>query len=124
MSRLNEKRIKELTPETRPHTIWDDNPIGLGVKVNKSGSKSFILKYRNKSGQQRKMKLGTVGVLKLEQARKLAKEKLVEISKGGDPAHERKEAKAAPKVEDLLKKYLDEHSKVNNKPNTYTNNKA
>ncbi len=123
MAKLTKRQIDYLNPNSKKKTLWDNNPKGLGVTLNKNGSKSFILKYRNISGQQKKFKIGVYGVFTLEQARKLAREHLVKIARGGDPTRERKEFRQSPDVKDLLEKYLNEHSKINNKPNTYENNK-
>ena len=124
MARLTRKQIEALSPDSPKKTLWDDNPKGLGVKVNKSGSKSYLLKYRNQYGQQRKLKLGSSNVLTLEQARNKAKEYLVDIANGSDPTIDRKENKQCPSMKDLLERYLEEHSKVNNKPHTYIGNES
>ena len=89
MAKINKKQIDDLNLSSPKRTLWDDNPRGLGVKVNRSGSKSFIVKYRNLEGRQRKFKIGTYGVITLEEARKRAKDYLAKVSAGEDPAGDR-----------------------------------
>ena len=80
MARLTKRNIDALTHNNGTKILWDDDPKGLGLKVNKSGSKVFILKYRNQYDQQRKMKIGAYGVLTLDQARKQAREYLADVA--------------------------------------------
>lgn len=124
MARLTKKQIDALNQKSDKKTLWDDDPKGLGVRISKSGAKTFILKYRNQYGQQRKQTLGRYGVLTLEQARKMAKEFLVEVLQGNDPAAEKIEKRISPTMKDLLERYLEEHSKVSNKPSTYEGNRS
>lgn len=123
MSKLTKTRIDALAPAGEKKILWDDDPKGLGVKVNRSGKKVFILKYRNQYGRQRKLTIGAYGTFTLEQARKQAKELLVQVAHGSDPATDKQERRTCPTMKDLLERYLVEHSKVNNKPTTYRGNK-
>jgi integrase len=58
-----------------------------------SGLKSFVIQYRNPEGRPRWVVIGRYGLMTVEEARILAHEKLVAVSKGVDPIAE--EAKAA-----------------------------
>ena len=104
--------------------MCDDNPVGLGVKVNKDGSKTFKLRYRNQYGKQRNLTIGKYGAITLEQARGIAKERLLEIAKGEDPATNKKEKRESASMTDMFNRYLEEHSKINNKPSTHKGNEA
>jgi integrase len=123
MPKLSKKFIDSLESKTKSYIVWDDNPRGLGLKVTRAGSKSFILKYRNIEGRQRKLKIDVYGVITLEEARKRAKTMLAEVSKGNDPANEKREAKTTLTMKDLFERYLEEHSKVRNKTSTFKNNR-
>lgn len=79
--------------KVREHFMWDRELRGFGVQVMPSGLKSFVIQYRTPEGRNRRAVIGRYGLMTVEEARKLAHEKLVAVSKGVDPVAE--EAKAA-----------------------------
>ena len=79
--------------KVREHFVWDRELRGFGVQVMPSGLKSFVIQYRTLEGRNRRAVIGRYGLMTVEEARKLAHEKLVAVSKGVDPVAE--EAKAA-----------------------------
>lgn len=72
--------------------IWDDELAGFAVRVEPSGSKTFVIKYRadggGRSARQRWLVIGRYGALTTDQARKIAKAKLGGVAAGADPAGE------------------------------------
>ncbi len=89
--------------------LWDDDPRGMGLRVYPSGKKSFVLSYRAE-GKKRLLVLGEFGALTLNQARKLAKERLVEVIKGGDPVQERRQESLGSTFRELAELYLKRHA--------------
>jgi site-specific recombinase XerD len=73
--------------------VYDCHILSFGVQVMPSGLKSFVIQYRTREGRNRRAVIGRYGLMTVEQARTLAHEKLVAVSKGLDPLAE--EAKAA-----------------------------
>lgn len=49
--------------------LWDDNPVGLGLRILLSGRKAYVLSYRAHR-RKRLMTLGDSSVLTLDDARK------------------------------------------------------
>lgn len=85
---------------------------GLYVRVRASGDRSFVVRWRE--GQfHRRIKIGTVGVLSLEEARKKARKTLVGIDEGKDPIAIKAKARAdsATLFLPLAREYLDARAK-------------
>ena len=78
--------------------VWDDVVPGFGVRC-RSGQKSYVLQYRvlgGRGSRQRRVTLGRVGALSLDDARVLAQEYLRGVRYGQDPAGDRQDAAAGP----------------------------
>jgi len=77
-----------------------------------------MLQYRTNAGERRKPALGMYGELTVEQARSLAQNWLAEVRRGGDPGAAKTEARKAPTVAELCKKFMEDYSKKRNKAST------
>ncbi|MCH7992026.1 MAG: DUF4102 domain-containing protein, partial [Gemmatimonadetes bacterium] len=63
--KLTDRSLRNLSTEKTLEEYWDTSfPGSFGVRVMKSGRKTFVLMYRA-GGRRRKLKLGTYPVLKL-----------------------------------------------------------
>ncbi len=76
--------------------IYDGEIPGLALRVNPTGRKVYALYYRTAAGRKRNFTLGAHGSITPEQARKLAKQRLAEVTRGGDPSGDRRRAPQAP----------------------------
>lgn len=76
-------------------TLWDDLVPGLHLRVKSETVKSFYLYYRTTKRPvvQRRPKIGDARILSLADARRIAKEMLVEVAAGGDPSRDRIDAR-------------------------------
>jgi len=76
--------------------IADDGKRGLGsgfgLRVYKSGAKSYALRYRA-AGRLRFYTIGKARILTLDEARERARELLVRIGDGEDPAADRRRSR-------------------------------
>lgn len=118
MPKLTKRLVEGFTPGARDVILWDSELPGFGVRIWPSGKRVYILKYRNKSGRQRKPKIGLHGSITVEQARLKARLWLAEASDGGDPSGERDEARNAPKFSEFAERYFKEHAESRLKPST------
>jgi integrase len=108
--------IKQLTGSGDTF-LWDEQVPGFGVRCRR-GQKTYVLQYRvlgGRGSRQRRVTLGRVGTITLEDARVLAQEYLRGVRYGHDPAGARQAMRAAPRVEDLAERYLREHADVKKK---------
>jgi integrase len=87
---------------------WDSEIRGFGVRVLKSGLKTFIVQYRNSEAIKRRINLGRFGIMTVEQARDLAKIKLGQVAAGEDPADVVRQARKGMTVAEMCDWYLTE----------------
>jgi len=117
MPRLTTRLVQQITCD-RDGFVWDDQVPGFGVRLRGS-QKSYVLQYRvlgGRGSRQRRVTLGRVGSLSLDDARVLAQEYLRGVRYGQDPAGARQATRQAPRMEDLAERYLREHADVKKKP--------
>src|SRR5579859_7356155 len=93
--KLTKPVVQSLAPKATRYVVWDSEIAGLGVQVQPTGRKSFVLFYRTKAGEQRKPTLGTFGAMTVEQARGLARDMLADVRRGEDPSGDKRSARAA-----------------------------
>lgn len=116
--KLSKPLIASLFPGNRDRFYWDESLPGFGVRVKPSGIKTFVLQYRNASGSSRRLTLGRVGVITLDQARKEAQRNKGLIGFGQDPAQNKAEARVGETLADLASRYMSEHCEGRCKPST------
>lgn len=106
------KRVIDLTvPGERRFEIWDVELKGFGLRVEPSGVKSFILRYRpgGRRSAKRFVNLGRYGAVTPDEARRQARDHLGAVARGVDPAQERARKRAAATVGEAAQRFIDEH---------------
>jgi len=116
--KLSKKLIRETEPGEKEIHLWDSALPGFGVRIKPSGAKTFVLQYRNRFNRSKRMTLGRVGSLTLDQGRKEAVRLRGEISLGDDPATGRTAARTGETLKDLSKRYMRDHCEGRCKPST------
>jgi len=107
--RLNDKSVREATPaKGRDYQIFDTEVRGFSIRILRSGNRSFALDYRY-AGAQRRMAIGRWPEWTVTAARERAKELRREIDDGHDPLGARGELREAPRINDMIARYMDEH---------------
>ena len=107
--RLTQRLIDSLRPEKRDRIVFDKTIPGFGVRVFRSGRKSFLIQYRVQK-KTRRFTLGNCNLLTPYEARNKAAKLLAGVRDGKDPAQTRLEALKAPTVADLAERYLCEYA--------------
>jgi Arm domain-containing DNA-binding protein/integrase-like protein len=107
MARLTKKTIDAIKPDAKKDVfVWDDKLAGFGLRVKPSGTKSFLLQYRNERGKSKRMTIGKYGKLTPDQARKEAIRLFGSVELGSDPAAQREEARHEWTIKQLCDEYL------------------
>ena len=109
--RITKRMVDAAKPRDREYVLWDSDIKGFGVKVMPSGRKSYLLKYRTKTGEARKPAIGTHGDITADQARKIAGDWKATIAQGGDPKGERDQTRRSLTFKALASRYIDEFAK-------------
>ena len=105
-AKLTDRLLKNLKTKETVEEYWDQSfPGSFGVRVMKSGRKTFTFMYRT-HGRRRKMKMGTYPALSLAKARQQAFSLLGTVERGEDPAEKRKQDRTAGTFEELAQIYL------------------
>ena len=116
--KLSEDTVKNLPAPTKGNRITyfagdkiqgKAAPSGFGVRVTASGSRAFIINYRNKYGLEKRKTIGrwpdwTV-IAAVVEARKLRQQ----IDTGDDPLMAEQAVRGAPTVGDLCDRYIEEY---------------
>ncbi|HRI91361.1 site-specific integrase [Accumulibacter sp.] len=110
-TKLTKTLVESITPSDEPGKrllVWDASVPGFGLVVLPTGVRSFIYQYRNREGRTRRYTIGRLSdALTCEQARKIAREKAVEVHNGVDPMGVKSARRTALTVNELLNLYLE-----------------
>lgn len=120
-ARISKKTVDALNATGREYFVWDTDLTGFGVRVQPSGAKSYVAKYRAGSGRAaptRRITLGQVGKLTPDEARTLAKKALGSVAHGGDPAAERADKRKTLTISALAYRFMVEHVETKRKKAT------
>src|SRR5580765_7026210 len=89
---LTKRTVDAARPAAKRYYIWDRNLGGFGLRIEPSGIKTFVAKYRagggGRNAPQRIQTVGRLGPLTPEEARRKAKAILGSAAAGADPAGE------------------------------------
>ena len=111
--RLTKSLVDRLGTNGGPEAIhWDASLPGFGVRVKESGSKSFVIQYRNRiTGQSKRKTIGQYGpLMSFAQAREDARRLLSEAARGADPVDDLRAKRQAPTVAELANRYMTDHA--------------
>ncbi len=87
-------------------TYYDSVTTGFVLEVRSTGTATYCLRYFDERGRQRQHKIGALGDITFDQARKAAKRLRSEVTLGGDPAAKKTEKKSVPTYAALAEQHL------------------
>lgn len=108
--KLTKRSIDQVEPQAKRLVVWDTELAGFGLRVEPSGAKAYIVRYRagggGRNAPQRYMTLGRPEALTPDDARRRARETLGAVMVGEDPADKLAAARKEMTVADLCDLYL------------------
>jgi integrase len=120
--KLSKRTVDGLGPGAKPYIAFDAALKGFGVRVLPTGAKSWIVEYRPGGGGRavgkRRLKLGDVGELTPDEARRAARTAMSRVRLGGDPAAERSAARRQITFADLVAEFIRVHVEAKRKAKT------
>ena len=108
---LSKTSVDKAVKEPDRYVLWDSELKGFGLRVEPSGAKTYIIRYRvggGRRGTLRQFKIGTPGKLTPAEARAEAVRLFARIELGQDPQQDRAEARKELTVSELCDLYLAE----------------
>ena len=111
MARLIKRQIDIAIADTATEVrLWDDDPRGLGLRIKPGGTGTFFIQYRSPvTFKKVRFSFGQYGRLTIGQARDKAKRLFEVISKGVDPAIEKRLAKQTAETAARMTEFCDDY---------------
>jgi integrase len=107
--KLSKSVIDGIMPDaSKDIFVWDTELRGFGLRIKPSGTRTFIIQYRNKHGKTRRLKVGQYGRLTPTEARSDAKILLADVERNKDPSSERKTIRKAISIKELCELYMED----------------
>ena len=98
--------------------FWDTGCRGFGIRALRTGRRSWIFQYRDEHARTRRIVLGDVSTVELEDARNAARRTAASIAHGSNPSVDRKKKRAAGSVLEVIEAYLS-YAKGRQRPRSY-----
>lgn len=98
VQQLTKRRVDAAKPSASRFIVWDSELVGFGVRVEPTGRKTFVARYRaggGRTGVLRQALVGRYGTITVDEARSLARRLLGAAAGGGDPVGDKKSARQA-----------------------------
>jgi len=104
------KRVADAAqPRDERYHLWDLHLAGFGLRIEISGTKTFVVRYRasggGRSAARRFVTIGRYGTLAVDEARTQARAILGAVAKGDDPAGERHMRRREMTISALIELY-------------------
>ena len=110
--KLTKKFLDTLKPTDKRYTVFDTELSGFGVRIFPSGSRSYIIEYRGGGGGRsnyiKRMTIGKVNELTVQEARELGRKNLSAVRYGEDPLEARNSKRKAMNVKETIDLWEEE----------------
>lgn len=120
--RIQKRAVDAAEPGKTRYMLWDDDLKGFGLRVEPSGVRSYVVRYRPGGGGRtaplRQMVLARHGEMTAEQARREAEKVLGSVRLGADPVGQRTETRQGATMRNLVDHFIETHVETKRKPAT------
>jgi integrase len=119
--RITKRTVNGLKSLGSEFTVWDDTVTGFGVRVRRTGAKSYVVVYRAGAGRGapvRRYTIAAVGKITPERARVRAKIILGAVAHGHDPASQKATERGTPTLAELADRFMTDHVRPKRKAGT------
>lgn len=117
MARISKRLVDTAKPKDKDYFIWDGDMPGFGLRIMKSGKKSYMVQYRH-GGRTRRVTFGRVGIMTPDEARKEARDLLTAAGKGANPADDIQKYRTTPTVANICERFMGEYVPTHCKEST------
>lgn len=112
MPKLTKTTVDAIKPAAADTWVWDSEVPGFGVRCTPAGRKTYVARWRNADGKQRKMALARCCDMPVDKARDLARKTFSQVAEGADPMEQRRPTPApsaapATTVEAMFQAFAD-----------------
>ena len=105
---ISKRTVDGLVPRGKRYFVWDETLKGFGVRVEPSGRKTYLCRFRVQGGRRQYL-IGTSTTLTADQARVEARRVLSAAVLGTDVAQARYVARRTLRFDELAELFLREH---------------
>jgi integrase len=120
-AKITASTLESFKPQVKPYEVVDNDLPGFILRIQPSGRKIYYFSYREKGGSRKRIKIGRVGELKPNEARRRAKTLAGDVAGGTDVQHRKQMVKREKQLQSrkvllwfIEKEYtdwLDDHRK-------------
>ncbi len=108
--KLTDALVKKLPLPPKGNRVHYDSEVkGFGCRVTAAGARAFILNYYTRSARERRYTIGKYPEWRTVAAREEAMRWIRRIDQGEDPLAEIEAERRAPTVDDLCRRFEEEH---------------
>lgn len=110
MARLTSRRVEAAAPRSKPWCMWCTDLPGFGCRISPGGTRTYVVRYRNRAGATRTFTIGSAARLPADLARDHALQVFAAVARGDDPAASRADYRQAPTMADLFDRWAAEYA--------------
>lgn len=111
MKKLTKTAIEAVTTDKDEIWLPDGDLPGFYARIRPGRRKTYVCRYRNKYGRQRKYTIGRCCDMAPDKARELARKVFAAVAEGKDPAEDKRALMEAPTLLDLKNDYMAKHAR-------------